>query len=130
MDLSSCASVGYMFVFIAVVCNVLFSSSEYRLLCTHGVGVMPKVVLLAVPGLEALGISVVNLEHASFRFSFGVFSSPMIVVVSRGIGLVCLAMISFPLGGVDVFSLRLIAAPLSLRKSAPSISSEGKLSVT
>lgn len=119
-----------MFVFIAVICNVLFFSSEYRLLCTHSVGVMPKVVLLAAPGLEALGILVLNLEHASFRFSFGVLSSQMIVVVSRGIGLVYLAMMSFPLGGVDVFLLRPMAAPLPLRKSAPSISFEDKLSMT
>ena len=82
MYLSLYALVGYMSAFIAIVCNVSFSSLEYGLLCTHGVGVMPNAVLLAVPGLEALGISVVNLERASFRFSFGVFPSQMVVVVS------------------------------------------------
>ena len=91
---------------------------------------MPNVVLPAVPDLEALGISVVNPEHAFLRFSFGVFPFQTVVVVFRGIGLVYLAMISSPLGGVDVFFLRLIDAPLSLRKSAPSISFEGKFSMT
>ena len=108
MDPSSGASVGHVFVLIVVVCNMLFSSLEYRLLCTYGVGARPNVVWPAVLGLEALGIS----------------------AVSRGIGLICLAMISFPLGGMNVFFLRLIAAPLSLRKSLPSISFEGRLSST
>ena len=109
---------------------MLFSFPGHRPLCTYGVRVMPKVVLLVVSGLEALGISMVNPEHVSFGFSFGVFSSQMVAAVSRGIGLIYLAMISFPLGGVDVFFLRLIVAPLPLRKSVPSISFEGRLSMT
>ena len=74
--------VGYMSAFIAIVCNVSFSSLEYGLLYIRGVGVMPNVVLLAVPSLEALGISVVNLGRKPFRFFFGVFPSQMVVVVS------------------------------------------------
>ena len=115
-----------MSVFLMVNCTRLLPLTVYNPPGTYGAGDKFEVIITVVPGFRSIVDSV-----TTFRSSCGVVFSPGAITASLWIGLSHFAIASIPLGkNVTELSLTLIIAPLTLRKSVPSISSEESFLVT